>query len=320
MSKTTPLTNKGTAGQIWYIHRDSQVQIQIQKKQCQCQRKQKEKKPICTLKSNGCKCRKIKKLFFSPRCKLCLSPSCPSPSRSVLLNKCKQQGGLGGMSVTKSNGSLQILQARLTWSRQERRLKDTRCTLPTCSRSLPPSVCFFLRIVSTYTDDNAVGWHNTAMVKLWFWLLQNISGLLRPDCEQRKGGESYTTHCCREFRGRVNLFCDISNPLSPPLFSVLSFPHLHVCFSPAVLSFCHQCLHFEPNSINLSGNLQMFWVNYVNDKEIKTAKKFSLYFIIHHAPTSSPNKLDLLSSPAHSGSKSSKICLRILITLCLHRN
>lgn len=274
---------------------------------------------ICTLKLNGCKCRKVKKNSFSPpRCKLCLSPSCPSPSHSVLLNKCKQWGGLGGMSVTKSNGSLQILQARLTWSPQERRLKDTRCTLPTCSRSLPPSVCFSLRRVSTHTDDNAVGWHNTAMVKLWFWLLQNISGLLRPDCEQRKGGERYTTHRCREFRDRVKLFCDISNPLSPPLFSVLSSPHLHVCFSPAVLSFRHQCLHFEPNSINLSGKLQMFWVNYVNDKEIKTAK--SMEFIIHHAPTSSQNKRDLLSSPAHSGSKSSKICLRILITLCLHQN
>lgn len=46
----------------------------------------------------------------------------------------------------------------------------------------------------------------------------------------------------------------------------------------------------------------------------------SLYFIIHHTPTSSQNKLDLLSSPAHSGSKSSEICSRILITLCLHRN
>lgn len=46
----------------------------------------------------------------------------------------------------------------------------------------------------------------------------------------------------------------------------------------------------------------------------------SLYFIIHHTPTSSQNKLDLLSSPAHSDSKSSEICLGILITLCLHRN
>lgn len=43
----------------------------------------------------------------------------------------------------------------------------------------------------------------------------------------------------------------------------------------------------------------------------------SLYFIIHHAPRSSQIKLDLLSSPAHSGSKPCKICLRILITLCI---
>lgn len=48
--------------------------------------------------------------------------------------------------------------------------------------------------------------------------------------------------------------------------------------------------------------------------------EFSLYFIIHHTPTSSQNKLDLLGSPAHSGSKSSEICTRILITLCLNRN
>lgn len=48
--------------------------------------------------------------------------------------------------------------------------------------------------------------------------------------------------------------------------------------------------------------------------------EFSLYFIIHHTPTCSQNKLDLLGSPAHSGSKSSEICTRILITLCLDRN
>lgn len=48
--------------------------------------------------------------------------------------------------------------------------------------------------------------------------------------------------------------------------------------------------------------------------------EFSLYFIIHYTPTSSQNKLDLLGSPAHSGSKPSEICTRILITLCLNRN
>lgn len=45
----------------------------------------------------------------------------------------------------------------------------------------------------------------------------------------------------------------------------------------------------------------------------------SLYFIIHHAPRSSQIKLDLLSSPAHSGSKPCEICWRILITLCIPR-
>ena len=75
------------------------------------------------------------------------------------------------MSVTKSNGSLQIPQARGTGSLQEKQVKDTRCTLSMSPPStspllLPPSVCFFrdcatadikfpdLR-VSTYTDDNA---------------------------------------------------------------------------------------------------------------------------------------------------------------------
>lgn len=43
----------------------------------------------------------------------------------------------------------------------------------------------------------------------------------------------------------------------------------------------------------------------------------SLYFIIHHTPRSSQIELDLLSSPAHSGSKPCEICLRILITLCI---
>lgn len=54
----------------------------------------------------------------------------------------------------------------------------------------------------------------------------------------------------------------------------------------------------------------------------KTAKSMesSFYFMIHHTTTSSPNKVDLLSSPAHPGSKSSKICSRILITLCQRRN
>lgn len=45
----------------------------------------------------------------------------------------------------------------------------------------------------------------------------------------------------------------------------------------------------------------------------------SLYFIIHHAPRSSQIKLDLLSSPARSGSKPCEICWRILITLCIPR-
>lgn len=62
---------------------------------------------------------KSRNSFFFPWCRLCLSPSCLSPSVSVLLNKCNQQGGLRGMSVTKSNGSLQIPQARWTGSLKE---------------------------------------------------------------------------------------------------------------------------------------------------------------------------------------------------------
>lgn len=144
MSKTTPLRDKGSSRQIWYIHRESQVQSQ-RYKNCQSWSESRlwEHTQILWYSQNrigGYKCRKIKTFF--PQCKLCFYPSCPSPSHSVLLNKCKQQGGLGGMSVTKSSGSLQILQARLTWSRQERWLKDTRCTLLTHSLCLHLSVCF----------------------------------------------------------------------------------------------------------------------------------------------------------------------------------
>ena len=249
---------------------------------------------------------------FFPRCELCFSLFCPSPLHRAVLNKCNQQGSLGGMSVTKTNGSLQILQARWTsLSLQERRLKDTMVYCPHIpSRS--PSLCFFFFFFFLQTSNfltflfsksvHLYWWqcsrrHNTAVVTLWFQLHQDS----RCDRERRGGGEvqsssrSDTSHGCTEFRDSVKLFCDISNPLSP---FVLSASHLYVCFSPAVLSFSvfPQCLHFEPDSINLSGKLQMFWAELCKPRRNKAAKStaFSLYFIIHHGPRSSQAKTWLI--------------------------
>lgn len=154
--------------------------------------------------------------------------------------------------------------------------------------SLCPSFCLlslrplYFKRLSIYTDDNDVGWHNTAAVKL-----ENILGLLGPDGLQWKGGERYQVHpvltshnAVQDLRTVWNYFETSQSFFSSPLFAALSCPRLHVCFSPAALSFCHQCLRFEPNSINLSGKLQMFRVNYVNYKGIKLQKVWSPRFIL----------------------------------------
>lgn len=257
--------------------------------------------PELSNQMDECKCRIIKKLFFS-WCKLCLSPICLSPLHSVLPNKCNQKGGLGRMPVTKSNGSLQILQARWTGSLQERRLKDIRCTLPTSSLCLPPSVCFFwdcrstditfpdffhFQRVSTYTDNNAVEGTILQWSNLWFWLHQNIQGcreLAVSDGEEEKGTKFikiWHHTSLHRLQGQCEtILWHLKSSL--PLCSLFSPPLIFMsCFSPAVLSFgaFPRCLHFEPNSINLSGKLQMFWVNYVNHREIKLQKAWSSLFI-----------------------------------------
>ncbi len=170
----------------------------------------------------------------------------------------------------------------------------TRGVLSPHPLSLPPSVYIFCRHqiswlfhfqrVSTYTDENAaegtiLQWSNSDFDYIRaFGAVESRRWAIGRKRKAQSSWKSDASHRCTVFRDNVKLFCDISNPL--PLFSVLS-SHLHVCFSLAVLSFCAfpQCLHFEPNSINLSGKLQMFWVNYVNHGEIKLQKARRSCFI-----------------------------------------
>lgn len=238
------------------------------------------------------------------------------------------------MSVTKSNGSLQILQARFTRS-QARKTTEGHEVYSPRTLSAPPSVCLFFffwdcSAADIKFPDFSIFKEGPLILMTMLWggttLRQpHREWLLRPDGEQSYEKEKGVKLAAKN-SGTVWNYSVTSSLLSLPLWSLFSLPLICMSVSPpAVLSFCHQHLHFEPSSINGSGKLQMFRVNYVNYREKegkKTVKSMesSLYFIIHHTPTSSQNKLDLLSSPAHSGSKSSEICSRILITLCLHQN
>lgn len=136
------------------------------------------------------------------------------------------------MSVTKSNGSLQILQARLTWSPQERRLKDTRCTLPTCSRSLPPSVCFFLWeecpliLMTMQWGGTTLRWSNCGFD--YFRTFRDYWDLIVSKGKEEKG----TPRIAVENSGTVWNYFVTSQILSLPLCSLFSPPLIFTSVSP----------------------------------------------------------------------------------------
>lgn len=89
MSETTPLTNKGTGGQIWYIRRDSQVSTQRDQKTAE-RVPAYARTPALSNQMDECKCRIIKKINVFPLKRAPSLPFCLPPSHSVLLNKCNQ--------------------------------------------------------------------------------------------------------------------------------------------------------------------------------------------------------------------------------------
>lgn len=102
-----------------------------------------------------------------------------------------------------------------------------------------------------------------------------------------------------EHGGSVELFCDISNPLSA-LCSLLLWSSCLFLPPPSCLAaYFLSVFTLNPASINLSGKLQMFWVNYVNHREIKTAKKHGVLALFHNSSRSQiePNKSWLIKEP-----------------------
>lgn len=118
--------------------------------------------------------------------------------------------------------------------------------------------------------------HSTAVVKLRFRAIARARwwGMER----KVQSSLNLTLHDTHRIQGQCEtILWHLKSSL--PLCSRLLWS---LClFLPAVLSFCvfPQCLHFEPNSINLSGKLQMFWLNYANHGEIKLQKAWSPSFI-----------------------------------------
>lgn len=185
-----------------FISLNSKIQTQ-----CSCQRvpRCKKKKKICAFKLNEWMLEQENQKTLFPQCKLRLSSFMSSSSHSVLLNKCNQRGGLGGMSVTKSNGSLQILQARWTGS-PARKTNEGRKVYSPHILSRSPSLC--LRFLQTsnfltfpFSKSVHLCWwecskeHNTAVVKLWFWLHPSIWGyreLMVSDEGKEKGTKFIT--------------------------------------------------------------------------------------------------------------------------------
>lgn len=155
MSRTTPLTNKRTGRYGTYVE-ILQPRFEHWKQSAQ------EKAGSPNLLNSALLNRmdlvsKNSKNSLFPSLQLCFSLLSPSPLHSFLLNKCKQRGGLGGMSVTKSNGSLQILQARFTRSQARKTTEGHEVYSPrTLSRPPPPSsVChFFSETVVLQTSNS----------------------------------------------------------------------------------------------------------------------------------------------------------------------
>lgn len=252
-------------------------------------KKEKRKIPALLNQMNECKYR-ISSLF----------PLCPTPLHSVLLSKCNQQCGLGAMSVTKTNGSLQILQARRTRPLWGRRVKGTRCPLPTSPLpGFPPSDCFFwdCRTADIKFPDFSIFKECPLTLMTMQRRAQCCSGqtlILTPSdhCRELCGEEEEqdqgtrfiyilkstlahrTQGQCETILWHVKSSLPLCSLFSPPLISMSVSPLL-----PCLFCVFPPRLHFEPDSINLSGKLQMFWVNYINHGEIKLQKAWSSRFI-----------------------------------------
>lgn len=177
-----------------------------------------------------------------------------------------QRDGLTGTSFTETSGSLQIPQERWTWSQQEMKTEGHTIDSPALACSQPVSSAFFFNCSnadikiqrhlhfperSIYVDDNA-----------------QASNLL-------SAAKSHIAVQNSERKKKSSIFL-----LSLPFYSQSSSPSLLYVKHSLLPSFC---LSSESCGINLSGNLQMFWVKYKDGK----GKKFSLYFIIHRAATAS---------------------------------
>lgn len=283
------------------------------------------KTPALSNRMDERECGNTENLLFPPRRELCFPLLCPSPLHRAVPNKCNQRGSLGGMSVTKSNGSLQILQEGWTSPLPARKTTeghDGALSPHPLSVSLPPLFFFFFLQTSNFltflfSKSVHLRWwqcsrrHDTAVVTLWFRLHQDSQRYREATGRRRRGAkfiQNLTPHTAARDSGTVWNYFVTSQILSPPLFSP---PLIFMSASPpAVLSFSvfPQCLHFEPDSINLSGKLQMFWAELCKPRRNKAAKKKHGVLALFHNSSRSQieprKKLDLLSSPAHSGSKS----------------
>ena len=257
------------------------------------------------------KCRNTVDLLFSPDA----SSVSPSTVRLLCTELCRTNVISGaawvGCQSQRATAHCRFYRRdELPLSLQERRLKDTMVRRPhILSRS--PSLCFFFffffcrhqifwlfysQRASTYADDNAAGgtipqWSHSDSDHIRTVSATESDGEEEERC---KVHQNLTPHTAEQDSGTVWNYFVTSQILSPPLFSP---PLIFMSASPpAVLSFSvfPQCLHFEPDSINLSGKLQMFWAELCKPRRNKAAEKksmaFSLYFIIHHGPRSSQGK------------------------------
>lgn len=138
---------------------------------------------------------KSKKLFFSPKCKLFL-PFVSIFSFTLSSAEQMQTAGWPGWDVSYKEQRLIADSAdKINFGPGKKKMTEGHKVYSPHRLSRSPSFCLlslrplYFKRLPIYTDDNDVGWHNTAVVKL-----EDILGLLRPDGLQWKGGERYQVH------------------------------------------------------------------------------------------------------------------------------